>query len=64
MGLRSKLGLIFVLLSSLAILVLCVAVEMDARVGRLVAYLNDHAERSRPTLGLLLALARASGGNA
>ena len=42
-------------------LVLCVAIEMEARVGRLVAYLNDHAERSRPTIGLLLALAQTSG---
>ncbi|NUR18089.1 MAG: hypothetical protein HOQ12_01015, partial [Gemmatimonadaceae bacterium] len=42
-------------------LVLCVAVEMESRIGRVVAYLNDHAERSRPTIGLLLALAQAGG---
>ncbi len=32
------------------------AVEIDSRYARLVAYLNDHAERARPTVGLLLAV--------
>jgi AAA+ superfamily predicted ATPase len=37
-------------------LLLALAVEIDARFGRLVAYLNDHVSRTRPTLGLALAL--------
>jgi ATPase family associated with various cellular activities (AAA) len=36
--------------------VLVLAVEMDARCGRLVAYLNDHAGRTCPTIGLALGL--------
>lgn len=36
---------------------LALAVEWDARFGRLVAYLNDHAGRTRPTIGLALAVA-------
>jgi hypothetical protein len=38
-------------------LLLALAVEVDARFGRIVAYLNDHVGHSRPTLGLALALA-------
>jgi hypothetical protein len=41
-------------------LVLAAAVEMDGRIGRLIAYLNDHAGRPRPTLGLVLSLSDAS----
>jgi ATPase family associated with various cellular activities (AAA) len=37
-------------------LVLALAIELDGRFGRLVAYLNDHVGRTRPTLGLALAL--------
>jgi AAA+ superfamily predicted ATPase len=37
---------------------LAVAVEIDARFARIVAYLNDHAARTRPTLGLMSSLAR------
>jgi hypothetical protein len=37
-------------------LVLALAIELDAGFGRLVAYLNDHVGRSRPTLGLILGL--------
>jgi len=36
---------------------LALAVEHDARFGRLVAYLNDHVGRTRPTVGLATALA-------
>ena len=38
-------------------LLVALAVEVDARFGRIVAYLNDHVSRTRPTLGLALALA-------
>jgi hypothetical protein len=38
-------------------LVLALAVELDQRFARLVAYLNDHIARTRPTVGLVLALA-------
>jgi hypothetical protein len=37
-------------------LILAVAVEVEARFGRIVAYLNDHVGRTRPTVGLALAL--------
>jgi AAA+ superfamily predicted ATPase len=37
-------------------LVLVLAVETDVRCGRLVAYLNDHAGRTCPTIGLALDL--------
>jgi hypothetical protein len=37
-------------------LVLALAVELDQRFARLVAYLNDHVARTRPTVGLVLAL--------
>jgi len=37
-------------------LVLALAVELDPRFARLVAYLNDHLSRTRPTVGLALAL--------
>ena len=37
-------------------LLLVLAVETDARCGRLVAYLNDHAGRTCPTIGLALSL--------
>lgn len=40
-------------------LILAVAVEVEARFGRIVAYLNDHVGRTRPTVGLALALAAA-----
>jgi len=36
--------------------VLSLAVEIDHRFARLVAYLNDHVARTRPTIGLALAL--------
>ncbi len=38
------------------VLLLALAVELDSRFGRLIAYLNDHAGRTRPTLGLALAI--------
>ena len=38
-------------------MVLCLAVELDSRFARLVAYLNDHVARTRPTVGLVLMLA-------
>jgi hypothetical protein len=37
-------------------LVLAIAVELDRRFARIVAYLNDHIARTRPTVGLILAL--------
>ncbi len=37
-------------------LVLALAIELDGMFGRLVAYLNDHVGRTRPTLGLSLGL--------
>ena len=37
-------------------LLLVLAVETDARYGRVVAYLNDHAGRTCPTIGLALGL--------
>jgi hypothetical protein len=40
-------------------LLLALAVEVDARFGRIVAYLNDHVGRTRPTLALALAVAAA-----
>jgi hypothetical protein len=42
-------------------LLLALAVEADGRFGRLVAYLNDHVARTRPTVGLALAIAEAGG---
>ncbi|HWF06819.1 MAG TPA: ATP-binding protein [Bryobacteraceae bacterium] len=36
--------------------VLSLAVELDHRFARLVAYLNDHVGRTRPTIGLALSL--------
>src|SRR5205823_7318065 len=42
-------------------LLLALAVEVDARFGRLVAYLNDHVAHTRPTVGLALAAAGACG---
>jgi hypothetical protein len=38
-------------------LLLALAVEIDGQFGRLVAYLNDHVARTRPTLGLAVSLA-------
>lgn len=38
-------------------LLLALAAELDARFGRLFAYLNDHVGQTLPTLGLALALA-------
>lgn len=38
-------------------LILALAVEVESRFGRIVAYLNDHVGRTRPTLGLALSLA-------
>jgi hypothetical protein len=35
---------------------LAIAVELDARFARLVAYVNDHVGKTRPTLGLAYAL--------
>jgi ATPase family protein associated with various cellular activities (AAA)/winged helix domain-containing protein len=40
-------------------LLLALAVEVDARFGRVIAYLNDHVSRTRPTIGLACALAPA-----
>jgi hypothetical protein len=37
-------------------LLLALAIELDAAFGRLVAYLNDHVGRPRPTLALALGL--------
>jgi MoxR-like ATPase len=42
-------------------LLLALAVEVDARFGRLVAYLNDHVSHTRPTVGLALAAAGTGG---
>ena len=42
-------------------LLLALLVECDARVGRLAAYLNDHVGQSRPTVGLVHALAELQG---
>ncbi|MEO8679069.1 MAG: ATP-binding protein [Vicinamibacterales bacterium] len=43
-------------------MLLALAVELDGRFGRIVAYLNDHAGRTRPTLGLSLAMTHYDGG--
>jgi hypothetical protein len=40
-------------------MLLALAVEVDGLFGRLVAYLNDHVGRSRPTIGLALNLGAA-----
>jgi hypothetical protein len=40
-------------------LLLALAVETDGLFGRLVAYLNDHVARTRPTIGLALRLGDA-----
>jgi len=37
-------------------LILALAVELDSRFGRLVAFLNDHVGRTRPTLGMVALL--------
>jgi hypothetical protein len=37
-------------------MVLALAVELDQRFARLVAYLNDHIAKVRPTVGLVLSL--------
>jgi hypothetical protein len=42
-------------------LLLALAVEADGLFGRLVAYLNDHVGRTRPTIGLALSLGSAVG---
>jgi tRNA A37 threonylcarbamoyladenosine biosynthesis protein TsaE len=42
-------------------LLLAIAVEADGLFGRLVAYLNDHVGRTRPTIGLALSLGSAAG---
>lgn len=42
-------------------LLLALAVELDPRFGRLIAYLNDHIGHTRPTLGLAVALAEIEG---
>ena len=42
--------------SELDALMLAIAVELDARFARLVAYVNDHVARTRPTLGLAYAI--------
>ena len=41
-------------------MLLCLAVELDSRFARLVAYLNDHLTRTRPSVGLVLSLAASS----
>lgn len=38
-------------------LLIALAVELDAGFGRLIAFLNDHVGRTRPTLGLVQTLA-------
>ena len=38
------------------LLVLALSVELDRRYARIIAYLNDHMERTRPTVGLSLRL--------
>jgi hypothetical protein len=38
-------------------LLLALAVESDARFARIVAFLNDHVSRTRPTVGLVVELA-------
>ncbi|MDR3698759.1 MAG: ATP-binding protein [Candidatus Sulfopaludibacter sp.] len=43
-------------LAELDALLLALAVELDPRFARLVAYLNDHVARTRPTIGLALSL--------
>ena len=40
----------------LDVVVLAIAPELDARYARLIAHLNDHAARTRPTLGLAVAV--------
>ena len=40
---------------------LAVAVELDTRFARLVAYLNDHASRARPTFGVVQLMAECAG---
>ena len=42
-------------------LLLALAAELDARFGRLFAYLNDHVGQTRPTLGLALQLGTLQG---
>ena len=42
-------------------LLLALAIELDGMFGRLVAYLNDHVGRTRPTLGLALGLQGTDG---
>jgi ATPase family protein associated with various cellular activities (AAA)/winged helix domain-containing protein len=42
--------------SELHAVVLAIAVELDSRFARLIAYMNDHVARTRPTLGLAYAL--------
>src|SRR4051812_24838341 len=42
------------------VLMLTLAVEIDSRYGRLCAFLNDHAQRTRPTVGLLATLLRGA----
>src|SRR4051794_7726040 len=46
--------------SDLDAVVLAIAVEIDHRFARLVAYLNDHIAQTRPTSGLLRALTGAA----
>jgi ATPase family associated with various cellular activities (AAA) len=41
-------------------MLLALAVELDGVFGRLVAYLNDHVGRTRPTLGLAVGLQDAN----
>ena len=38
------------------VLMLCLSVELDGRFARLVAFLNDHVARTRPTMDLALSL--------
>ena len=42
-------------------LLLALSVELDGRIGRLVAYLNDHVARTRPTVGLALNFGASNG---
>jgi AAA+ superfamily predicted ATPase len=38
------------------VVLLCLAVEIDARYARLIAFLNDHVQRARPTVGLAVSV--------
>jgi len=57
-GPLARAGRLFALApAELDALFACIAVEVDVRFARLVAYLNDHIAQVRPTLGLAATLA-------